>query len=91
MRGSAGHGDEGLKVLDLPFDGIGQGVAAVASTALVVVVHGEVLGQFHREWRVLRAVTDQNHGRSMSLPVVRDRRAVLRGHLAHSIPPRRVE
>src|SRR5256885_2359282 len=49
VRRPAGHGDQCFEVLDLAPHRIRGSVAAVASTALVVVVHGELRGQFLRE------------------------------------------
>jgi hypothetical protein len=70
VRRSAGGGHERLDVVDLAFQDIRHGVAAVASAAPGVVVDREIRRQFPSERSVLRAVVetsaDQDERRSTS-------------------------
>lgn len=82
--------DECLEIFDLALDGIGWRVAALAAASPRVAVDREAV-RLRQERRVLRAVDDrptyQDQRRSPYVALVRDRRAVLRGHTIHDRPP----
>src|SRR5688500_15869933 len=86
MRLTAGHGEEGLDVLDLALHGVRQRISAGTATAARIVVDAEALRELARERLVFRAIIeapgDQDDARPGSNGLVRDGRSVFRGHPA---------
>jgi hypothetical protein len=52
VRQATGPVDQRSQVLELPLDGVGQGVAAVAAAATVVIERREVLPSAHAVGRI---------------------------------------